>query len=136
MSADSVTVAQGNRGTIGHIRCTMKTYRTRYMGSFLQTAGDGRQFFSFGLALLNESDQTVAIFSLSANTDVFANAGAEPGAVFELTGVEFTPAQDEKGADIRSKNNEAVFNAKRIGDVSLQLIRNGGIKINMSPKAE
>jgi len=102
--------------------------RVRFLGTYPHEGQSGT-FFSNAFAV----EGTGEMFSLSSNSNKLA--GVDAGALFEINGLVFAPAVDAAGTPIKTKNGDAVLNAKRDGDkeIDLRFIRNGGFKVTGLP---
>jgi hypothetical protein len=101
--------------------------RVRFLGAYPHEGQSG-PFFSNAFAL-----ETGEMFSLASNSNKLA--GVDAGAVFEVSGLTFSPAVDEAGKALTTKGGDAVLNAKRDGDAEIELkfVRNGGFKVSGLP---
>lgn len=101
--------------------------RARFLGAYPHEGQSGT-FFSNAFAL--ESGE---MFSLSSNSNKLA--GVDAGAVFEVSGLAFSPAMDAAGKALTTKNGDIVLNAKRDGDaeIDLKFVRNGGFRVSGLP---
>lgn len=106
----------------------MNTFESRYLGTYPHTTGEGdgaRTFCSHAFALTKAQ----GVFSVTSNSDRFAEAGIEAGAVFNVRGLSLEPALGKEGTPLLTKRGEPVLNATRVADVDFALVRNGGFTI-------